>query len=114
MATRHPTAVAWIRGHIGLHGNTQADQLATFHSHLGVASLLPRIATHEDIRQRSKEERRGQRTQPGFGMRCTDWGRHALSAYTWLRTDKGSQMSCLFDSGHQEGNTYGGSARGKR
>jgi len=33
----HPTAVAWIRSHIVLHGNTQSDELATLHSHLGVA-----------------------------------------------------------------------------
>lgn len=45
LARKNDTAVAWIRGHIGLEGNTIADSLAELHSHLGVISLQPRTAT---------------------------------------------------------------------
>ena len=48
----NPTAIAWTRSHIGLHGNTQADELAALHSHLGVVSMTPRRATQEGIRNR--------------------------------------------------------------
>ena len=49
LARKQDTAVAWIRGHIGLEGNTIADHLAELHSHLGIVSLLPRTATHEGV-----------------------------------------------------------------
>lgn len=65
LARTHNTAVAWIRGHIGLEGNTIADNLAELHSHIGVVSLHPRTATHEGLRAASRATRKGLCTQPG-------------------------------------------------
>jgi len=95
LARKQATAVAWIRGHIGLEGNTIADKLAELHSHLGTTALHPRTATHEGIRAASRAIRRDSRTQPGFGVRRTDYHRHALSAYTWYRTERGPQKAWL-------------------
>ena len=95
LARKHDTVVAWIRGHIGLEGITIADQLAELHSHLGVVSLRPRTATHEGLRAASRAIRKNLRTQPGFGKRRTDWHRHALTAYTWFRTERGPQKAWL-------------------
>ena len=91
----HTTAIAWIRGHLGLDGNTIADELAELHSHLEVVSLHPRTATCEGIKAASRAIRAKSRTQAGFGSRRTDWHRHALSAYTWYRTEKGPQRAWL-------------------
>jgi len=88
-----PTAVAWIRGHIGIEGNTIADHLAELHSHLGEISLHARTATHEGLQQVSRANRKQARTQPGFGVRRPDWHRLALSAFTWYRTEKGPQKA---------------------
>jgi len=92
----HPTAIAWIRSHIGIEGNSTADRLAELYSHLGEISLHPRTATHEGIRSVSRASRKQARTQPSFGVRRPDWHRHALSAYTWYRTEKGPQKAWLY------------------
>jgi len=63
-----PTAIAWIRSHIGIHGNVQADLQAEFHSHLGVVALKPRTATQERIRARSRGQRAADRSHPGYGI----------------------------------------------
>jgi len=84
-----------IRGHLGLDGNTIADKLAELHSHLGAVSLHPRTATCEGIKAASRAIRAKSRTQAGFGSRRTDWHRHALSAYTWYRTERGPQKAWL-------------------
>jgi len=96
LAHSQPTAVAWVRGHIGLEGNNTADHLARLHSFLGVVSLSPQKVTHEGLKAASRNNRKASRTQPGFGKRRTDWHRHALSAYTWLRTERGPQKAWLF------------------
>jgi len=95
LGRKHTTAVAWIRGHLGLDGNTVADELAELHSHLGITSLHPRTATPEGVKAASRAARRDARTQAGFGTRRTDWHRHALSAYTWYRCEKGPQKAWL-------------------
>jgi len=95
LARNHNTAVAWIRGHIGIQGNTIADNLAEFHSHLGTTALHPRTATPEGIRAASRAVRKEARTRPGFGKRRTDFHKHALSAYTWYRTERGPQKAWL-------------------
>ena len=96
LARQHDTAVAWIRGHLGLEGNTIADDKAGLHAHLGVTALQQRTATHEGLKAASNRIRKELRTQPGFGTRRTDWHRHALSAYTWYRTERGPQKAWLF------------------
>jgi len=93
LGRKHPTAVAWIRGHLGLDGNTVADNLAVFHSHLGSISLHTRTATAEGVRGASRAVRKTSRTRAGFGTRRTDWHRHALSAFTWYRTERGPQRA---------------------
>jgi len=95
LGRKHTTAVAWIRGHLGLHGNTVADKLAELHSHLGSVSLHPRTATPEGVRAASRAVRKSSRTQTGFRIRRTDWHRHALSAYTWYRSERGPQRAWL-------------------
>ena len=98
----HPTAVAWIRSHIGISGNTHADRIAEFHSHLGEI-LHSRTATHEGLRAASRAHRKTTYTQTGFGIRRSDWHRHSLSTYTWYRTEKGPQRAWLHRIGKADG-----------
>ncbi|KAF8434017.1 hypothetical protein BGX38DRAFT_1275823 [Terfezia claveryi] len=81
------TTISWVRAHIGIPGNEQADQLAAFSSALGQVSSAYALITEGGIRQASKAIRSQARTATGTGVRRTTWNRHALSAYTWLRTD---------------------------
>jgi len=57
LSRTHTTAVAWIRGHLGIVGNTIADELAELHSHLGTTSLHPRTATPEGVKAASRAAR---------------------------------------------------------
>jgi len=93
---KHTTTVAWIRGHLGIEGNTIADQLAELHSHLGTVSLHPRTATQEGVKAPSRATRSTARTQAGFGIRRTDWHRHARNTYTWYRCERGPQKAWLY------------------
>ena len=94
-----PTAIAWIRSHIGVQGNARADETALLHSHLGRVSLHPSTATFEGIIAHTKASRARERQAASFGIRRPDWHRHALSAYTWLRTGKGPQRDWLHHIG---------------
>jgi len=49
-----------------------------------VLVLLPRLILSQEARQ-----------QPEHEARRSEWGRHALTAYTWLRTNRGPQRSWL-------------------
>lgn len=82
------TAIAWIRSHIGISGSVKADRRAAYESILGVVSGSPRVATEEGIRTISKATRREERVAKGMGLRRMDWTRGAISAYTWLRTNR--------------------------
>jgi len=77
-------AVAWVGSHVGIKGNEQADQLATFGSHLGVISLKPRTATHEGIKPAFRGQKARDHSHAGFGIRDSDWHRHALSTLNGL------------------------------
>lgn len=57
--------------------------------------ILPRIATSGGLRASSKALRKATRTEKGFGVRRTEWNRQALSAYSWMRTDRGPQKEWL-------------------
>jgi len=42
-----------------------------------------------------RARRASYRQVEGFGTRRSEWHRHALSGYTWIRTDRGPQRSWL-------------------
>jgi len=67
------TAITWIRGHIGIEGNTKADRLSAYYSYLGVTAMAPREATWEGVRNYSKARQRSERVEPGMGLRRADW-----------------------------------------
>jgi len=51
------TGIAWIRRHIGIRGNEQADRLASFKSVLGDIVGEPTTTTEGGVRQASKATR---------------------------------------------------------
>jgi len=85
------TAISWIRSQIRIPGNERADPLTAFASIHGDISLAEEIATEGGVRQSSKASRAAWRHNAGFGKRRSEWHRHALSGYTWMRTNKGPQ-----------------------
>ncbi|KAF8451226.1 hypothetical protein BGX38DRAFT_1269491 [Terfezia claveryi] len=60
------------------------------------------IVTEGGIRQALKATRSQARTVAGFAIRRTAWNRHALSTFTWCRTDKGPQRAWLHKIGKAE------------
>lgn len=93
------TAIAWVRSHMGIPGNETADERATFEALLGRIVGSPRKSTEEGVRATPKARRREARHNQGFGQQISDWHRQALSAYTWLRTDRGPQNHWLLHIG---------------
>lgn len=53
----------------------------------------PTTATWEWVRAVGKAMRRDILQGPGYGEARAPWDRRALTAYTWLYTDRGSQAS---------------------
>lgn len=95
----HDTSISWVRSHIGIKGNEKADELAALASARGQLTVQEPTVTEGGIRQTSRSTRAKARTAPGFGVRRCEWNRHALSAYTWLRTDRGPQRYWLHKIG---------------
>jgi len=62
-------------------------------SSLGVIAGSRAIAIAEDIKAFSRGSRKDERFEKGFGQRKSDWHRRALSAYTWLRTERDPQKA---------------------
>ena len=59
--------------------------------------------TEGGIRRIAKEARASERAAEGYGLGSrTQWGRRALSAYTWFRTGKGPQRQRLHRIGRAE------------
>jgi len=73
----------------------KADAEAAWQSTPGKITGSERKVTEERIRTFSRQQRREERHEPAFGKCRTDQHRCALSAYTWLRTDCGTQKSWL-------------------
>lgn len=97
------TAIAWVRSHISIPGNEQADKLATWSSHLGQTASATRIVTEGGLIAAGKAERATARRRPGYRLcTATSWSRTALSAYTWMRTEKGPQRQWLHHIGKAE------------
>jgi len=66
---------------LGILGNEKADRRAAFESSLGITASSPYTSTEEGIRLKSRERGREERRAQGFGLRRSDWGRWAMSAY---------------------------------
>ena len=60
------------------------------------------MATVEGMREIGKAHRAQARTAPGYGKSRRDWSKHALSAYTWTRTNRGPQKAWLHHIGKAE------------
>ena len=91
----YDTSISWARGHIGITGNTKEDHLADVHSLAGrLSPHRPDLITPNGLRTLSKASRSHARNLPSFGSAAA-WNRQAMSAYTWLRTNKGPQVSWL-------------------
>ena len=90
------TGISWLRAHIGVKGNGIADEHALFQSYRGAIAGDRCTATEGGIRRIAKEARAAERKVEGYGLGGrTQWGRRALSAYTWFRTGKGPQRELL-------------------
>ena len=77
-------------------GNEEADALAQWSSYLGQTKGTARIITEGGIRAEGKQRRAALRHQQGFRRGgAVMWKRQALSAYTWMRTNKGPQKQWL-------------------
>jgi len=81
--------ILWVHSHIGISGNEAADKRSLFESHIGRIGGSPYIYTHEGHKARNKARRTAYRTQTSYGHHRTNWYRQALSAYTWLRSNRG-------------------------
>ena len=90
------TGISWVRSHIGIPGNEAVDRAAEFQSFLGPVAGSPNITTFEGLRAHGKAIRKEARSQPGFGMGNRPmWNRRSLSAYTWMRSNRGPQLEWL-------------------
>lgn len=75
----------------------QQNTAADWQSHLGPVAHLPTTATQEGLRAHHKALRRDYRAQATLGLGSrVGWHRKALSAYTWMRTNRGPQREWLY------------------
>ena len=81
--------VLWVRGHTGIPSNEEADKRSDLRSVLANLRGSPEHATYQGVNGAPRAERAKARTKAGFGRRRSNWGRRALSAHTWIRTDWG-------------------------
>ena len=93
------TYLVWVRAHIGIKGNEEADAQANLHSWKGAILRYPTTATPAGIVASSRQTRKEWRTEPGFGSSRCNYNHKAMAAYTWMRTDKGPHRSWLHHIG---------------
>ena len=92
----------WVRGHIGIGGNERADRRAALEGIRGRTNGAPHTITPEGLKEVRKAIRATARTVPSYGRGRTEWGKHALAAFTWTRTDRGPQKAWLHHIGKAE------------
>ena len=103
-ARKGRTRLGWVKSHIGIVGNEQADKLAKKGTKWKMPNQKPSL-TEGGVRQWVKQLRQDSRgtDSAGFGKgRVMDWGRKACSTFTQLRTGKGGMASWLFRIGKKE------------
>jgi ribonuclease HI len=84
---RVPIGICWIKGHAGNEGNEQADKVAKM---ARKKDQLPPIYDYFSIIARDKELRKKARSHIGYGEgKMVKLRRKTMTAYTYLRTDKG-------------------------
>jgi len=54
------------------------------------------------MKERGRTQRAEMRYTPGYGKGRSNWGKHALAAYTWTRTNRGPQKEWLHHIGKTE------------
>ncbi|KAF8417691.1 hypothetical protein EV426DRAFT_681953 [Tirmania nivea] len=74
-----------------LHERAHRETAIAYESALGRIADSQQVATAAGIRAAAKARRKDMRSEPGFGANRCLWHKHALSAYTWLRTNRGPQ-----------------------
>ena len=79
----------WVRAHIGIRGNEEADKIANKESWAGDILNLPHKATAAGVRATNKRLRSQWRFETSFGHHVSTYNYQAMSAYTWMRTDRG-------------------------
>ena len=94
--------LVWVRAHIGIEGNEEADKAANGDSWKGDILRLPTLATPNGMIRVSKQTRRQWRHEATFGSSHSNYGKQALTAYTWMRTNKGPQRDWLHRIGKAE------------
>ena len=98
------TSLGWVKSHIGIEGNEQADVLAKKGTKWRLPSQRSSV-TEGGVRQWVKQIRQVSRgaDMTGYGRgRVIDWGRRACSNFSQLRTGKGGMASWLFHIGKRD------------
>ena len=98
--SNHDTAISWVRAYVQIPGNEEADRLANWGSYSGATRGSTRTVTEGGLRAKGKQARAQLRSRQGFRLgTAIQFNRKALSAYTWMRTNKGPQRQWLHHIG---------------
>ena len=92
----------WVRGHIGIPGKEHADLEAYVQGYMGTRWGGTETTTFEGMKGKRREWRRTLRVSPWYGKNRSEWGEHALAAYSWTRTNRGPQKAWLHHIGKSE------------
>ena len=80
---------------MGILGNERTDHIAATVVTRGNTGKDSEMATYEGMREKGKEWRKSLKTLVSFVKQCTEWGRHAVAAYTRTSTNRGPQKAWL-------------------